>query len=89
MTLQNVHMDAVQKGHLNILHIDIIILCVCASPRSFTIQKENANSTIGVVLYSRSFYVSKVDEDNWPKGAVERGLQAASTASYLTPILIS
>lgn len=40
----------------------------------------SGKKSIGVVLYSRSFYVSKVsvDADSWPAEASQRGIEATS-----------
>lgn len=39
-------------------------------------------ASIGVVLYSRSFYCNRAIGTPWPKLAVQRGLQVISAATY-------
>lgn len=48
--------------------------------RSYTVKDVSGKKSIGVVLYSRSFYVSKVsvDADSWPAEASQRGIEATS-----------
>ena len=49
--------------------------------RSFTVKPPMEEvSTIGVVLYSRSFYVNKAISSHWPKSALLRGLQVILAA---------
>ncbi len=52
--------------------------------RSYTIKNAVARSTIGVVLYTRSFYVNKVIEE-WPDLAIQRGL-SANLAAFMIMI---
>ena len=49
-------------------------------PRSYTIKPAAAHgdlalTTIGVVLYSRSFYINHAVEDKWPQSALQAGLK--------------
>ena len=48
--------------------------------RSYTIKHKDSASTVGIVLYSRSYYVNKVVSETWPAEALQRGLKATVLA---------
>lgn len=63
------------------MYISLLELASFAILRSYTIKLKDGDSgsssatTIGVVLYARSFYINRVGED-WPQSARLRGIQA-------------
>lgn len=58
--------------------------------RSYTIKgpDSKSKSTIGVVLYTRSYYINKAICDPWPESAKLRGLQVTWRQAYKNIIYI-